>query len=265
MLAVERRKLILEQLHEEKHVVVSELSRRFSVSEETIRRDLERFEKEELVTKSYGGAVLKESVGTEVPFKIRKKRNVLGKRVIGEIIADSIADGDHILLDPSTTALFVVKMLRSAGKKNITIITNSVEVLMECAEYNDWEVISTGGNMQAEKFALTGPRAIAGIKEFHADKAIISCRGIDMKKGLTDTNIMFSQVKQTMLDNAAERILAVNSSKFDQVCFSRICDLSGVDTVVTDKIPTEAWMTYLSDKGVKCIYGEQDQSYSICQ
>lgn len=265
MLAVERRKLILNKLQEEKHVVVSELSRQFSVSEETIRRDLERFEKEELVTKSYGGAVLREGVGVEMPFKVRKKRNVLGKRIIGEIIADSISDGDHILLDPSTTALFVVKALRSVGKKNITIITNSVEVLMECAEYDGWEVISTGGTMQAEKFALVGPKAIEGIADFHADKAIISCRGIDMKKGLTDTNIMFSQVKQTMLDNAAERILAVDGSKFDQVCFSRICALSDIDTVVTDVTPSEAWAGYLKDRGVTCIYGEKDQSYSICQ
>ena len=71
MLAIERRKLILEQLHREKRVVVSELSRKFSVSEETIRRDLDKFEKDDLVTKSYGGAVLKEDVGAEMPFKDR--------------------------------------------------------------------------------------------------------------------------------------------------------------------------------------------------
>ena len=101
MLAIERRKLILEQLHREKRVVVSELSRKFSVSEETIRRDLDKFEKDDLVTKSYGGAVLKEDVGAEMPFKDRKKRNMLGKRVIGDILSEIIRDGDHILLDPS--------------------------------------------------------------------------------------------------------------------------------------------------------------------
>ena len=265
MLAIERRKLILEQLHEEKRVVVSELSKKFDVSEETIRRDLEKFEKEDLVTKSYGGAVLRESVGAEMPFKARKKQNMLGKRVIGELLADIISDGDHILLDPSTTALSIVKALRTEKKKNITIITNSIEVLVECAEDGDWDVISTGGTLQADKYALVGPRAIEGIESFHADKAIISCKGFDMEKGLTDINDMFSQVKQTMLANAAERILAVDYTKFDQVAFSRICSIAQIDLVVTDVQPSDAWLEYFKDKGMKCLYGKEDQRYRIGQ
>lgn len=265
MLAVERRKLILEQLHEEKRVVVSELSRRFDVSEETIRRDLEKFEKEDLVTKSYGGAVLKENVGAEMPFKVRKKQNMLGKRVIGEILAGEISDGDHILLDPSTTALAIVKALRQHEKKDLTIITNSIEVLVECAEDSGWEVISTGGILQADKYALIGPKAIEGIASFHADKAIISCKGFDMEKGLTDVNDMFSQVKQTMLSNSARRILAVDYTKFDQVAFSKICGISDIDTVVTDVRPSGAWMGYFQDKGMTCLYGEEDSRYSICK
>lgn len=265
MLAIERRKLILEQLHEEKRVVVSELSRRFDVSEETIRRDLEKFEKEDLVTKSYGGAVLKEGVGTEMPFMARKKQNMLGKRVIGEILAEQIQDGDHILLDPSTTALAIVKALRMKGKKDLTIITNSIEVLVECAEDSGWEVISTGGILQADKYALVGPKAIAGIESFYADKAIISCKGFDMEKGLTDVNDMFSQVKQAMLSNAARRILAVDYTKFDKVGFSRICGLNDIDAVVTDVQPSDSWLGYFKDKGMACFYGEEDQRYSICK
>lgn len=265
MLAVERRKMILEQLHKERRVVVSELSRRFDVSEETIRRDLEKFEKEDLVTKSYGGAVLKENVGAEMPFKARKKQNMLGKRVIGEILAGEIADGDHILLDPSTTALAIVKALRLHGKKDLTIITNSIEVLVECAEDRGWEVISTGGILQADKYALVGPKAIDGIASFHADKAIISCKGFDMEKGLTDVNDMFSQVKQTMLSNSARRILAVDYTKFDQVAFSKICGISDIDMVVTDIQPSGAWMGYFQDKGMACLYGDEDSRYSICK
>lgn len=265
MLAIERRKLILEQLHEEKRVVVSELSRKFDVSEETIRRDLEKFEKEDLVTKSYGGAVLKESVGAEMPFKVRKKKNMLGKRVIGEILADMISDGDHILLDPSTTALSIVRALRMRQRQNITIITNSIEVLVECAEDNNWNIISTGGTLQTDNYALVGPKAIEGIESFHADKAIISCKGFDMERGLTDTYDMLSQVKQTMLRNASERILAVDYTKFDQVAFSRICPVGDIDMVVTDEQPSGAWLDYFKDKGMKCCYGEKDQRYSICQ
>ena len=80
MLALERKNLILEKLQEEKKVVVSELSALFGVSEETIRRDLEKLEKDGLATKSYGGAVLKENIGIDMPFQVRKKANMAAKQ-----------------------------------------------------------------------------------------------------------------------------------------------------------------------------------------
>ena len=96
MLALERRNLILEKLQEEKRVVVSELSQLYSVSEETIRRDLDKLEKEGLATKSYGGAVINEDVGIDLPFNIRKNQNVQGKQKMAEIAASMVNDGDHI-------------------------------------------------------------------------------------------------------------------------------------------------------------------------
>ncbi len=79
MIAIERRNGILEKLQEDKKVVVGELSQLYKVSEETIRRDLERLEKEGLCTKSYGGAVLNENNNVEMPFNVRKKSNATGK------------------------------------------------------------------------------------------------------------------------------------------------------------------------------------------
>lgn len=254
MLPIERRNQILAQLHEEKRVVVSELSKKFGVTEETIRRDLERFEKENLVTKSYGGAVLREPVGGEMPFHDRQKKNMEGKQVIGEILAGMIQDGDHILLDPSTTALAIVRALRRRGRKDITIITNSIEVLMECAGDADWQIISTGGVLQADKYALIGPRTVAEISSCHADKAIISCKGFDRRQGVTDINDMFAQVKQTMLSHASLRILAVDGAKFDRVGFSRICDVGQLDLVVTDAKPPESWTDYFEERQIECLY-----------
>lgn len=258
MLAMERRRLILDQLQEEKSVEVSRLSKKFEVSEETIRRDLEKFERDGLVTKSYGGATLRENVGVEFPFAVRKKKNAAGKQAIGEILADLITDGDHILLDPSTTALSIVRALRTAGKKDITIVTNSIEVLVECGEDDSWHVISTGGILQPDKYALVGPRAVQGICSIHADKAIISCKGFDRERGLTDINDMFAQVKQTMLSHARRRILAVDSTKFDQIGFSRICGVEDVDLIVTDAKPPQPWEDYLREMERSCLYRDGD-------
>ena len=102
MLALERRNLILEKLQTEKRVVVSELSQLYEVSEETIRRDLDKLEKEGLATKSYGGAVIKEDVSIDLPFNIRKNQNVGGKQKMAELAASLVKEGDHIFLDAST-------------------------------------------------------------------------------------------------------------------------------------------------------------------
>ena len=103
MLALERRNLILEKLQEEKRVVVSELSQLYNVSEETIRRDLDKLESEGYAIKSYGGAVINENMTIDMPFNVRKNRNVSGKQKIAELVAGMIKDGDQIMLDASTT------------------------------------------------------------------------------------------------------------------------------------------------------------------
>ena len=79
-----------------------------------------------------------------------------------------------------------------------------------------------------------------------------------MQKGITDAHEMFSQVKKVMLNNAAQKILAVDYTKFDNVAFSQICDVTDIDMVVTDKKPSEGWMDYFKDKGITCLYGEED-------
>ncbi len=255
MLAAERKSLILEKLQEEKKVIVSELSGQFGVSEETIRRDLEKLEKEGLCTKSYGGALLRENGSVDLPFAIRQKKNMEGKRVIAGHIAGLLEEGDHIFLDASTTALSILEQIRD---KEITVITNSVEVLMAASEDNRWSVMSTGGTLMERYMALVGPMAMCGIQSVNADKVILSCKGIDMEKGITDANELFAQVKQTMLRHAGKAILAVDYTKFNRIGFSNICGTGDIDLVVTDRKPSQEWLACFKEKGVECIYGEQD-------
>ena len=116
MLAVERRNMILEKLQDERKVVVSELSTLFDVSEETIRRDLDKLDRQGLAIKSYGGAVLNENSGLDMPFNVRKKRNIRGKQEIADIVSSLVQEDEHIFVDPSTTAVAIVKALKSKKK-----------------------------------------------------------------------------------------------------------------------------------------------------
>ncbi|MCD8325918.1 MAG: DeoR/GlpR family DNA-binding transcription regulator [Lachnospiraceae bacterium] len=255
MLALERRNIILEKLQDEKRVVVSELASQFGVSEETIRRDLEKMEKDGLVTKSYGGAILNESTSIDMPFNVRKKVNVPGKQRMAELAAGLIRNGDHIILDASSTSVFIAKAIRD--KKNLTVLTNSIEIIIELSDMPDWNIICSGGSLKEGYLALVGPKALESLSSFNADKAFFSCKGIDIDRGITDGNEMFTQIKQVMMHSAARSILAVDSSKFDKIAFSRLCDVKDMQTIIMDQKPEERWLTFLEGCGIECLYPEE--------
>ena len=186
MLAAERRNRILEKVHENKKVIVNELSKEFDVSEETIRRDLDKLEEDGHVIKSYGGAVLNEKSSIDLPFNIRWKSNPSGKQKIADLISDEITDGDHIILDASTTAVFIAKNIKQ--KRHLTVITNSIEILLELSDVSGWDIIATGGLLKSGTMSLFGKKAADSISSYNADKAFFSCKElIWIKEPQTET------------------------------------------------------------------------------
>lgn len=256
MLAIERRNEILEKLQTDRRVVVSELSQLYDVSEETIRRDLEKLVNDGYAIKSYGGAVINENVNIELPFNIRKNRNIVGKQHIADLVSKVVKDGDSLMLDASSTAVYIAKTLQEKGKKNLTIITNSIEIIIELFDVQDWTILSTGGASREGSFALVGPQTDKMIRSYHVDKAIISCKGVDASAGMTDSDELHANNKATMLAAAKERILAIDSSKFDKIAFTEIGTLDDLTMVITDEKPEERWLQIFKDSGIKCIYSE---------
>ena len=94
------------------------------------------------------------------------------------------------------------------------------------------------------------------LKTYHVDKAIISCKGIDVTAGITDSDELHANNKRTMLKAAKERILAVDRSKFDRIAFTEIGALEEISTVITDEKPEAKWLQVFQDAGVECIYPE---------
>ena len=254
MLAIERRNNILEKLQKERRVVVSELSQLYKVSDETVRRDLEKLEADGYAIKSYGGAVFNESTNIDLPFNVRKKRNVKEKLDIADLVCEGISDGDSIILDASTTAIYIAKALKEKGKKNLTIVTNSIEIIIELQEWQGWTVILTGGVAVANTFLLVGPQTDRMLRSYRVNKTIISCKGLEWGVGFTDTEELHAVNKKTMLESGKEKILAIDSSKFEQVAFAKIGDVEDITAVVTDKKPPERWLQLFEKRGVECIY-----------
>lgn len=255
MLAIERRKEILAKLQQNKRVLVNDLSKTYNVTEETIRRDLEKLEKEGLVKKTYGGAILNESLNVDLPYNIRKKTNVSNKQYIAEILSSIIEDGDHIMMDASSTAVYTAKYIKN--KKDITLITNSVEILLDLSDITGWKIISTGGILKEGSLSLVGYQAQKMLQSFHVDKTIISCKGIDIQNGFTDSNEADIQIKNLMLKAANQKILAADSAKFDKTSFIQVSDFNDIDIIVTDTKPNQEWLQKFNSLNIKIYYNKQ--------
>ena len=242
----------METLRRDERVLVGPLAERFGVSEETIRRDLANLEQLGLAVKCYGGATLADSRNAP-PFKVRKKLNVEEKKTAAALVAQMIDDGDFLMLDDSSTSYFVLRALH--GKKGLTIVTNSIEIILELSSLHEsWKLISTGGHLDQDVFAFFGRQAEDMIRSFHVDKAIISCTGIDMSGQFTEAGIENANIKQAMMASARETILAMDSHKFDKTAFISVGDLRQISAVVTDADPGPQWREFLAEQNVRLVF-----------
>ena len=253
MLAIERKNEILSILQKEQRVLVAELSQRYNVTEETIRRDLEKLEREGFVKKTYGGAVLNKNSTIDMPLKIREKTNRKEKQKIAQKVASLVEDGECIMLDSSSTSLMIAQELKK--KKKLTVITNSVEVLIELSGSDEIKAISTGGILRDSSLSLVGKAAQDVLTRYNVDKAILSCKGIDMEKGINDSHEMEADVKICMRSCAKTTILAADSSKLGNVYFVKVMDLAPGDILVLDKSPKKEWIGFLEKRGVRLVTG----------
>lgn len=253
MLAAERRRVISERIRAAGQVVVSALSAEFQVSEETIRRDLEWLESEGIATRIYGGAVLCGNDRIAPPYSIRKNTNIEPKVAIAQALAALVHDGDTLMVDESSTAAYAVRALRQ--KKNLTLITNSLELLREMTGQDTWHIISTGGSLKTDVLALVGPHALRTVRSYHASYAVLSCRGINEQLGLADSDDAVVQIKQAMVEACDCSILLADYRKFDRSGLVALGKLGMVDKLITDREPSEVWRQRLEASGVELIRG----------
>lgn len=252
MLAFERRERILKELYRSKKVFVNKLASEFNVTEETIRRDLEKMEKEEILTRSYGGASLNTHTNEDLPYQTRNTINIEEKQDIAQKVIQIINDGETIMTDSGSTVLEALRELNRT-KENLTVITNSVTALQDFGQ-SKLNIISTGGNLRKKSSALVGSITKESIKRYNVGVAIFSCKGISMEHGITDSNEPESETKNEMHKQANKIILLVDHTKFDKVAFVKLFDIERIDYLVTDQKPSDIWLEFLGNCNVEVIY-----------
>ena len=250
MLAIVRRQKIVDIIREKKKVLVQELATNFSVTEETIRRDLEKLEEQGILKRTYGGAIINEGTNADMHVDMREISNKEGKMRIAEVVSRNIQEGDTLMLDSSTTAFYVAKCIKKS-RKRVTIITNSLKVLAELQDNRDINIILAGGSFRETAKSFVGKWAESVIQNYYVNKAIICCKGLDMKRGVMDSNEQEAEVKKLMAASADKVFLVVDFMKFDKSSFVNIMDFEDIHSIYTDEPLSKQWEKVLRDNDVK--------------
>lgn len=249
MISKDRMSIIKQILLNDKKVVVSDLSSHFSVTEETIRRDLDKLETEKFITRTYGGAILNNvETASNIPFYKRAAYNIDAKKQIA-ITAQKVLENQHTMFaDSSTTVMETIKLLKN--RDDLTIVSNSAEMARELfiSKVNSF---STGGMLNKKSLAYEGDLAEDAIRRYNTDVAVISCKGIDQETGVTDTNESQARLKKLMIKQAKTVMLLIDSSKFDSKAFVKLTDFNNITHIVTDKKPSDAWLKFFSTQGIE--------------
>ena len=240
MFGIERRSLILNQLSEKKSILVQDSAALLGVTEETIRRDLKVLEKQGLIVRTHGGALLPDDTISEPSLEVRQIINISGKDAIGKEAAKKIFDGDTIILDASTSSLYVAKNIRN--RKGITVITNAQKVILELSDCPEIDLISTGGTLRHKSMSFVGRAAENALDCYYANKAFISSKGFSPDQGLTDSNELESDFRKKIIQRSRQVIFLCDHTKFDKVGYLTTTSLDAVDTIITDVAMPDNWL-----------------------
>ena len=232
MFAVERQKKILELLEENGAVWVSRLAEELQVTEETVRRDLEKLENAGALVRTHGGAIPISENNQELSLDKRKKLNIEAKALLAKEAIKHIVNGDTVFLDASTTTYYIAKEIKNL--KNVTVVTNSLRVVNELAGLKDIKVICVGGMAGANQ-SVVGSMAENTIREhYFANKMFFSGRGIT-KNAILDSNEQECSIKMNMIKNADKKYYVFDKSKYGKGGFVKIADFEDIDCVITEK------------------------------
>jgi len=245
----ERHQFILNKLGKESFVNVLELCKELDVSSVTIRKDLKLLEDKNLLFRTHGGATLNNPYTVERAVNEKEKLQPDEKSKIALEAASLIADNDSIIIASGTTVLALAKNM--PAKKNLTVITASLQVALELIDHPDMEVIQLGGILRKSSSSVTGPYAQKILTDFFCSKLFIGVDGIDLEFGLTTTSAMEAHLNRQMIDVSQKVIVLSDSTKFGKRGFGRICGLEEVDQIITDAGISDHFVHQLESRGIE--------------
>lgn len=250
---VSRRAKLLEEIELKGQVFVRELSKMFKISEVTIRNDLAHLEKQNMLIRARGGAIKTKfhMSGISSTISDKEKEFQKEKQLIAKEAIKLIEDGDTLVLDSGSTTTEIAKNLEKF--KNLTIITNALNIASILAEYEGFNIFMPGGSLRKKSLSLVGVLADDNFEKFYCDKLFLGADGFDTTHGLSTPNSEEAHLNQIMIKIAKTVIVVADSRKFERRRFAFIGPISDVDIVITDSGIKEDDSNRLKKNGVEVI------------
>lgn len=249
MLTSQRKKAILDVLAGEGQVLATELSTRFGVSEDTIRRDLRELASEGLLQRVHGGGL---PVSPAIaPFGQRQDMESEAKKRIARHAASMIAPGQTVIVDGGTTTALLVQAL--PPDLRATIVTHSPSIATALADHPLVEVILIGGRLYKHSIVAVGAAAMEGIARIHADLYFMGVTAVHPVAGLGTGDFEEAAIKRALASRAAETIVLATSSKLNAASQFVIGDITLAQTIVVEKSAEPKLLKQIEKAGIEVV------------
>jgi DeoR/GlpR family transcriptional regulator of sugar metabolism len=255
----ERWNALLELLASEGRLEVEQAAEALAVSSATIRRDLDELARQQMLTRTRGGAVA-HSVSYDLPLRYKTARHASEKQRIGDAVARLVEPGMIIGLNGGTTTTEAARAIgtrsdlqTSGGGPAVTIVTNALNIANELAVRPHVKIVVTGGVARPQSYELIGPLATGVLNEISLDMAIIGVDAIDVEQGASAHNEGEASINHLMAGRARQVVVVADSSKLGGRAFARICALSEIDVLMTDGGAPEETVAEFTEAGIRVV------------
>jgi len=249
MNSIERRKKIYDLIKSMGETQNAILSKKFDVSEITIRRDLDKLEEAGLIKRAYGKSKIIASVNSSVLFKSRESENRHAKQKIAQKALSLLENVNSVYIDEGTTCYELVKIL---PEKTLIVFTNNISSVMILRQTPRIKTFVIGGFLADDKNTTDGEVAINTAKNIFVDLAFISCHGFSAK-GFVNDGLIGSQVKKIIIENSMKTCLLADYSKFNRRGLFLLGAWNEIDAFITNEALPEKDMEIIKKFGVEII------------
>jgi DeoR family glycerol-3-phosphate regulon repressor len=246
----ERQNQILLRAREDGKVDVEDLSSQFSVSPQTIRKDLNELCDKQLLQRIHGGAIVGSGI-ENVSYEARRMLAPDSKREIGKYAAELIPDNSSLLINIGTTTEQVAHSLHE--HRGLLVISNNVNAVEIMKDFLGVELIIAGGQVRRSDGGIVGGTAVDFINQFKADYAVIGVSAIDEDGALLDYDFREVRVAQAIIKNARHVILVADKMKLERTAPIRIGRITGIDTFVVDEKLPQKLQDICDEHGVNVV------------